>query len=69
MHPELVAKPGATTTGFIRLVGIDGRVYRTITVPAGSTATSIDIAGLARANYFVVFAGNETVAATQVWKE
>jgi hypothetical protein len=67
--PVRCTYPGATNTGFIRLVGIDGRVYRTITVPAGSTTTSIDITGLARGNYFVVFAGNDMVAATQVWKE
>lgn len=67
--PVRCTYPGASNTGFIRVVGVDGRVYRTITVPAGSTATSIDIAGLASGNYFVVFAGNETVAVIQVWKE
>lgn len=67
--PVRCTYPGASNTGFIRVVGVDGRVYRTITVPAGSTATSIDIAGLANGNYFVVFAGNETVAVIQVWKE
>jgi hypothetical protein len=61
--------PGATGTGFIRMVGIDGRIYRTITVPAGSAATSINVASLARGNYFVVFSGNGTVVAAQVWKE
>jgi hypothetical protein len=67
--PVRCTYPGASNTGFIRVVGVDGRVYRKITVPAGSTATSIDIAGLANGYYFVVFAGNDTVAAIQVWKE
>ena len=67
--PVKCTYPRAGSTGFIRVVGIDGRVYRTIIVPAGSTATSIDVAGLARGDYFVVFAGNDTVAAIQVWRE
>ena len=67
--PVRCTYPGASSTGFIRIVGVDGRVYRSIIVPAGSTATSIDVAGLARGDYFVVFAGNDTVAAIQVWKE
>jgi hypothetical protein len=61
--------PGASGTGFIRVVGIDGRIYRTITVPIGSTGTSINFASLAGGNYFVVFSGNGTVVAEQVWKE
>ena len=67
--PVRCTYPGATSTGFIRVVGIDGRIYRTITVPRGSSATSIDVASLARGNYFVVFAGNDTVAAAQVCKQ
>jgi len=61
--------PGARSNGFIRVLGVDGRVYRTIIVPAGSTATSIDIVGLARGGYFVVFTRNDTVVSTKVWKE
>lgn len=67
--PVRCTYPGAGNTGYIRLVGVDGRVYRSISVPAGSTATSIDVAGLARGDYFVVFAGNDAVAAVQVCKE
>ena len=67
--PVRCTYPRASNTGFIRLVGVDGRVYRSMTVPAGSTATSIDVTGLAKGDYFVVFAGNDTVAAIQVWKE
>jgi len=67
--PVRCTYPCAADTGFIRLVGADGRVYRTITVPAGSTGTDIDVTGLSSGNYFVVFAGNDTLAATQVWKE
>jgi len=67
--PVRCTYPGAANTGCIRLVGIDGRIYRTITVPAGSTAASIDVADLARGNYIVVFSGNDKVVAAQVWKE
>jgi len=67
--PVRCTYPGASSNGFIRVLGVDGRVYRTITVPAGSTATSIDVAGLARGGYFVVFTRNDTMVPTQVWKE
>ena len=67
--PVRCAYPGASSTGFIRVVGVDGRVYRTITVAAGSTATSIDLTGLARGDYFVVFTRNDTMVPTKVWKE
>ena len=67
--PVRCTYPGARSTGFIRVVGVDGRVYRTITVAAGSTAASIDLTGLARGDYFVVFTRNDTMVPTQVWKE
>ena len=67
--PVRCTYPGASSTGFIRVVGVDGRVYRSITVAAGSTATSIDLTGLARGDYFVVFTRNDTMVPTQVWKE
>ena len=67
--PVRCTYPGTSSNGFIRVVGVDGRVYRTITVAAGSTATSIDITGLARGDYFVVFTRNDTIVPAQVWKE
>ncbi|HWK02050.1 MAG TPA: SprB repeat-containing protein [Puia sp.] len=67
--PVKCTYPGASSNGIIRVVGVDGRVYRTITAAAGSTATSIDLTGLARGDYFVVFTRNDTMVPTQVWKE
>ena len=61
--------PGATSTGSIRVVGIDGKVWWTRSIPAGSTQTSIVFAPLARGSYFVVCSGNGSLAATQVFKE
>jgi len=67
--PVRVTYPGNSHTSFIRVVGIDGRVWWTCSIPAGSTQTSIDFAPLARGSYFVVFSGNDSPVATQVLKE
>jgi hypothetical protein len=77
VYPSLITSHAAITvtspltshTSFIRLVGVDGRVLRTIPVYAGVTKTRIDVTKLARGSYFVVFTGNENTVATQIRKE
>lgn len=64
-----VTYPGTGRNSFIRVVGIDGKVWWTGRIPAGSTQTSIDLSRLSRGSYFVVFSGDDSLAATQVWKE
>lgn len=65
----IVTYPVTNSTAFIRVVGIDGKVWRTVPVPPRSTETSIDVANLASGSYFVVFSANGAVIATQVWRE
>jgi hypothetical protein len=65
----IVTYPVANSTAFIRVVGIDGRVWRTVPVPPRSTETSIDVANLASGSYVVVFSANGAAVPTQVWKE
>ena len=67
--PVIVTYPVANSTAFIRVVGIDGRVWRTVPVPPGSTETSIDVAHLASGSYVVVFSANGVVVPTRVWRE
>jgi hypothetical protein len=67
--PVTVNCPVNSRTSFIRIIGVDGKVLRTIAVAAGTTKASIDVTNLARGSYFVVFSGNDTVVTTQVWKE
>jgi len=67
--PVMVTYPVANTTTFIRVVGIDGRVWRTIPVPPRSTETSIDVANLPGGSYVVVYSANGELVPIQVWKE
>jgi hypothetical protein len=67
--PVTVTCPVTSRTACIRIIGVDGKVWRMIPVTAGSTKTSIDVTNLASGSYFVVFTGNDTVVETQVWKE
>jgi hypothetical protein len=64
-----VTCPFTNHTSYIRVIGVDGKVWRTIPVAAGATKTSINVTNLARGSYFVVFTGNDKVQATQVWKK
>jgi hypothetical protein len=52
----------------IRLVGIDGKVYRNVHVAAGSTETTIDMSNLASGSYVVAFTGIDGTVAIEVWK-
>ena len=67
--PVIVTYPATNSPAFIRVVGIDGRVWRTVPVPPRSTETSIDVANLASGSYFVVFSANGAVVPTQVWRQ
>jgi hypothetical protein len=67
--PVSVNCPVNSHAAIIRVIGVDGKVCRTIPVAAGITKTSIDITSLAKGSYFVVFTGNENSVATQIWKE
>ena len=67
--PVTVTCPVSSRTSWIRIIGVDGKVWRTIPVAAGATKTSIDVTSLASGSYFVVFTGNDNVVATQVWKQ
>jgi hypothetical protein len=67
--PVKVTYPNTSDAAFIRVLGVDGKVWQTSGVPAGSTVTSIDITHLARGSYFIVWAGNGSLSVAQVWKE
>jgi hypothetical protein len=67
--PVTVTCPVTSHTSYIRIIGVDGKVWRTILITAGATKTSIDVTNLSKGSYFVVFTGNDKVQATQVWKE
>ena len=67
--PVTVTCPVTSHTSYIRIIGVDGKVWRTIPVAAGVSKTNIDITNLAKGSYFVVFTGHDKVVATQVWKE
>jgi predicted Zn-dependent protease len=56
-------------TTFIRVVGVNGKVWQTVPVAAGLTKTSIDLSSLTKGTYFVVFAGSDNVVTTKIWKE
>jgi hypothetical protein len=67
--PVIVTYPVTNSSAFIRVVGIDGRVWRTVPVPPRSTETSIDVANLASGSYVIVFSANGVSVPTQVWRE
>jgi hypothetical protein len=64
-----VTFPLTSHTASIRVMGVDGKVWRTIPVAAGVTRTSIDVTKLAKGSYFVVFTSNENTVAAQIRKE
>jgi hypothetical protein len=67
--PVSVTCPVNSHVMFIRVVGMDGKVWQTIPVAAGVTKTSIDVTTLAKGSYFVVFTGDNNAVTTQIWKE
>ncbi|AEV97442.1 hypothetical protein Niako_1064 [Niastella koreensis GR20-10] len=67
--PVTVTCPVTSHTSYIRIIGVDGRVWRTIPVAAGITQTRIDVTSLATGSYFIVFTGNNNLVSIPVWKE
>jgi len=67
--PVSVTCPVNSHAVFIRVVGVDGKVWQTIPVAAGVTKTRIDVSALAKGSYFVVFTGAGNAMTTQIWKE
>ena len=67
--PVTVTCPVTNHTTYIRIIGVDGRVWRTIPVAAGVTQTRIDVTSLATGSYFIVFTGNNNLVSIPVWKE
>jgi len=61
--------PATNGNAFFRVIGVDGRIWRTVPLAAGTTQTMIDVAGLPAGNYFIVFTTKDSVVPTQVWKE
>ncbi len=64
-----VTCPAAGHTAYIRVIGVDGKVWRSIPVAAGVTQTNVDVSNLAKGSYFVVLTGNEGTMAAQIRKE
>jgi hypothetical protein len=67
--PVSVTCPVNSHVMFIRVVGVDGKVWQTIPVAAGVTKTSIDVTTLAKGSYFVVFTGDNNAITTRIWKQ
>ncbi|TDX02315.1 T9SS type A sorting domain-containing protein [Dinghuibacter silviterrae] len=67
--PVTVTGPATSHTSYIRLISVDGKVWKNIPVAAGVTQTSIDVSGLAPGVYFVAFTGDDGVSAAKVLKE
>jgi hypothetical protein len=61
--------PATDGSAYFRVIGVDGRIWRTIRLAAGTTQTTIDVAGLPRGNYFIVFTTPDNEVPMQVWKE
>ena len=61
--------PATDGSAYFRVIGVDGRIWRTIPLAAGTTQTAIDVAGLPRGNYFIVFTTPDNEVPMQVWKE
>ena len=61
--------PATDGNAYFRVVGVDGRIWRTVPLVAGTTQTTIDVTGLPRGNYFIVFTTPDNEVPMQVWKE
>jgi hypothetical protein len=61
--------PVTDGTAWFRVVGVDGRIWQTVPLAAGTTQTTIDVKGLPRGNYFIVFTTQDNEVPMQVWKE
>ena len=61
--------PATDGGAWFRVIGIDGRIWQTVPLAARTTQTTIDVSGLPRGNYFIVFMTPDNEVPMQVWKE
>ena len=77
VHPRLITGAVPVTVdyrsagerAFIRVVGVDGKVWFSRGILAGTTTTTLETAGLPAGAYFIVFGDNGMVVSTEVVKE
>jgi hypothetical protein len=67
--PVTCTYPATAGSAWFRIIGIDGRIWQTVPLAAGTTQTTIDVSGLPRGNYFIVFTTPDNEVPMQVWKE
>jgi hypothetical protein len=67
--PVTVIYPKADAHAFIRVIGVDGRVWSSIPVTEGTTTTRLDAGALPDGVYFVVFVDNGSPVYAKVVKE
>ncbi|TDW97182.1 putative secreted protein (Por secretion system target) [Dinghuibacter silviterrae] len=67
--PVTVTCPRTINNTFIRVIGVDGKVWLTGSIPAGSTAGSIDVSSLAKGMYFVVLINDGRTVAAKILKQ
>jgi hypothetical protein len=65
----MITCPRTSNNTTVRVIGIDGRVWQTGSIPAGATASSIDVANLATGCYLIVLINNGNTVTTKIWKE
>jgi hypothetical protein len=65
----MITCPFTNNNTDVRVIGIDGRVWQTSNIPAGSTASSLDVANLATGCYLIVFTNNGNTVTTKIWKQ
>jgi hypothetical protein len=61
--------PATDGKAWFRVVGVDGRIWQTVPLAAGTMQTTIDVTGLPRGNYFIVFTTQDNEVPMQIWKE
>lgn len=77
VYPRLITGNGLVTCTYpapdggawFSIVGVDGRIWQTVPLAAGTMQTTIDVSGLPRGNYFIVFTTPDNEVPMQVWKE
>jgi hypothetical protein len=67
--PVTVTCPRTGAATLVSVIGIDGTVWETGTIPAGATTASVDLHDLARGVYVVVLTNNGNTVAKKILKE
>jgi hypothetical protein len=67
--PVMITYPRTTNNTFVRVIGIDGKVWQTGSIPAGSTGSSIDVGNLAPGCYLIALTNNGNTITTKIWKQ